>query len=160
MLLALLPLYTIFQLVPGTPGFFLLVLLAGALVNAGMPLLLVSAQDLAPHPIGTASGMLMGFSTGTAGLLYIGVGSLQEMFGVAAAMGLSYLALIPGALVAFTVLSKYRAALEQSGRVVPSIPSCGCAVMLAGPCACGAAGGEWCACPKAATPRENAATPA
>lgn len=109
MLLALVPLLSLFALEPGTPSFFLAVMLAGMLVNAGLPLLLVSAQDPAPHAVATASGMLMGFTSGTAGLLYVGVGRLQEVIGLAPAMSLSYLMLIPGAVVAFAVLTKYPA---------------------------------------------------
>jgi FSR family fosmidomycin resistance protein-like MFS transporter len=146
MLLAPLPLLAIFQLNPGTVGFFLVVVLAGGLMNAGMPLLLVSAQDLAPHAVGTASGMLMGFSTGTAGVLYVGVGRLQESIGLSSAMGLSYLALIPGALVAFTVLSRYRLALEGTGRMALASPPCVCLATMAVPCACAATTMAPCAC--------------
>jgi MFS transporter, FSR family, fosmidomycin resistance protein len=55
---------------------------AGALVNAGLPLMVVAAQDLAPHAMGAASGLLMGFTWGTAGLLYVGIGALQELAGI------------------------------------------------------------------------------
>jgi FSR family fosmidomycin resistance protein-like MFS transporter len=145
MLPAPLPLLAVLLLEPGTPPFFLAVVLAGGLTNAGMPLLLVTAQDLAPRAVGAASGMLMGFSTGTAGLLYVGVGRLQELVGLAPAMGLSYLPLLPGALVAFAVLTRYRTPLERAGRVVPAIPPCACAAIATQPCACGPAGAP-CAC--------------
>ncbi len=56
----------------------------------------------------TASGMLMGFTWGTAGVLYIGIGRLQESIGLTGAMSLSYLMMIPGAALAFYVLKKYR----------------------------------------------------
>lgn len=110
-LLALAPLWGLFLLTPGTPAFFLAVIAAGALVNSGLPLMIVSAQDLAPHAIGTASGLLMGFTWGTAGVLYIGIGWLQEQLGLVPAMGLSFLTLIPGAALAYFVLSRYRAAM-------------------------------------------------
>ncbi|ADI16000.1 MFS transporter [Truepera radiovictrix] len=92
----------------GSPLFFALVALAGALVNAGLPLMVVRAQDLAPHAVGTASGMLMGFTWGTAGVLYILIGYLQERVGLTAAMQLSYLSLLPGAALAFWVLRRHR----------------------------------------------------
>lgn len=111
MLLALVPLFGLFWLTPGTLAFFLAVIAAGALVNGGLPLMIVSAQDLAPHAVGTASGMLMGFTWGTAGVLYIGIGYLQEQLGLMPAMSLSFLTLIPGAALAYLVLSKYRAAM-------------------------------------------------
>jgi FSR family fosmidomycin resistance protein-like MFS transporter len=98
-------------LTPGTLTFFLVVIAAGALVNSGLPLMIVSAQDLAPHAIGTASGLLMGFTWGTAGVLYIGIGWLQEQIGLVPAMSLSFLTLLPGAALAYLVLKRYRAAM-------------------------------------------------
>jgi len=112
MLLALPVLYGVLAVPVGSPLYYLLVVLAGALVNAGLPLMIVSAQDLAPHAVGTASGMLMGFTWGTAGVLYILVGWVQELIGLTAAMQLSYLTLIPGAALAFWVLRRYRGALS------------------------------------------------
>jgi len=110
MALAPLPLLAVFALEPGTPLFFGAVLLAGALANAGFPLLIVSAQDLAPEAEATASGMLMGLTVGAAGVLYAGVGQLQERIGLTPAMGLSYATLIPGAILAYAVLARYQAA--------------------------------------------------
>lgn len=100
-LLALLPLNTIFFLIPGSVSYFVMVILAGALVNAGMPLLIVSAQDLSPKNAATASGMLMGFSAGVAGLIYVGIGRLQEGMGLVPAMSVGYLALIAAGVSAF-----------------------------------------------------------
>jgi len=109
LLFALLPLYSIFFLVPGSMSYFIAVMLAGALVNAGMPMLIVSAQDLSPKSAATASGMLMGFSAGVAGLVYVGVGWLQEFIGLAPAMGISYLALLAAAALATKAIKTYRA---------------------------------------------------
>jgi MFS transporter, FSR family, fosmidomycin resistance protein len=77
---------------------------AGALVNAGLPLMVVAAQDLAPHAMGAASGLLMGFTWGTAGLLYVGIGALQELAGIGPAMLVSFLALVPAAYLARRVI--------------------------------------------------------
>ena len=104
MLLALIPLYSLFVLPPGSPIYFLAVALAGALINGGLPLMVVSAQDLAPHAMGTASGMLMGLTWGTAGVVYILVGGLQEAIGIGPAMALSFTTLVPGALLALKVV--------------------------------------------------------
>lgn len=142
MALAPLPLGAILALEPGTPPFFLAVALAGALVNAGMPLLLVSAQDLAPRAVGAASGMLMGFATGSAGLLYIGVGRLQEVVGLTAAMGLSYATLLPGALLAFAVLTRHGVAGKRETALSP----CACAVVAGAPAACSVSADTPCAC--------------
>lgn len=118
-LLALLPLLTILYLEPGTLFFFLAVIAAGALQNAGLPLMIVSAQDLAPRSAAAASGMLMGFTGGVAGILYIGIGRLQEWIGLAPAMSLSFLSLIPAALLAFYVLTKYQPATTRPAPIVP-----------------------------------------
>jgi len=104
MLASLLPFAVVLLLVPGTPLYFLVVALAGGLVNAGLPLMVVAAQDLAPDAMGAASGLLMGFTWGTAGLLYIGIGALQEAFGVGPAMVVSFLALLPAAHLARRVI--------------------------------------------------------
>ena len=104
LLLALLPLYSIFFLMPGSPSYFVMVLLAGALVNAGMPMLIVSAQDHVPKAAATAAGMLMGFSAGVAGLVYVGIGRLQESLGLTPAIMIGYLALLAGAIFAMVAI--------------------------------------------------------
>ena len=104
LLLALVPLYSIFLLTPGSPAYFAMVLFAGALVNAGMPMLIVSAQDHSPNAAATAAGMLMGFSAGVAGLVYVVIGRLQESLGLAPAIMVGYLALIAGAILALVAI--------------------------------------------------------
>jgi FSR family fosmidomycin resistance protein-like MFS transporter len=81
-----------------------MIVLAGALVNAGMPMLIVTAQDHSPKAAATAAGMLMGFSAGVAGLVYVGIGRLQESLGLAPAIMTGYLALFVGAIVAMIVI--------------------------------------------------------
>ncbi len=115
MLLALVPLGLLFLVPTGTIGYFACVALAGALVNGGLPLMIVAAQDLAPQSVGAASGLMMGFTWGMAGVLYIGIGALQEWLGVQTAMTLSFLTMIPGALIAFWVLNRHRAAIDAAG---------------------------------------------
>ncbi|MEZ4605817.1 MAG: MFS transporter [Deinococcales bacterium] len=58
--------------------FYTLIAFSSVLTNAPIASLVVSAQDFAPHAIGTASGMMMGMTWGLAGVLYIILGSLQE----------------------------------------------------------------------------------
>src|SRR5690625_7027950 len=101
------------DLVPtGSVLYYVCIALAGACINGGLPLMVVSAQDLAPHAVGTASGMLMGLTWGTAGVLYLGIGALQQAFGILPALILSFATLIPGALTPRHVLMKNR---EQLG---------------------------------------------
>ena len=109
---ALVPLYGVFSLEPGSSLYFVAVMLAGALVNAGMPLLIVSAQDLAPENQAASSGMLMGFSAGAAGLLYVGIGRLQQLIGLIPAMQVGYLALIGAAVSVFFALKSRTAVAE------------------------------------------------
>lgn len=114
MLLAVAPLLAMFFFEPGSLAFFVAVALAGGLVYASLPHMILSAQDLAPHAMGAASGMLMGFTSGVAGLLYVGVGWLQVAIGFAPAMASSYLLMVPTALLALYVLTKNRASLAVS----------------------------------------------
>jgi FSR family fosmidomycin resistance protein-like MFS transporter len=104
MLGALLPLAGVFLFPPGTLAYFASVALAGALVNGGLPLMIVAGQDLAPHAMGSATGLLMGFTWGSAGVLYIGVGVLQELVGIQAAMLTSFSLLVPATVLASSVL--------------------------------------------------------
>jgi MFS transporter, FSR family, fosmidomycin resistance protein len=103
-LVALVPLFALFVLTPGSLPYFLAVALAGALVNAGLPLMVVAAQDLAPHAVGSASGFMMGFTWGTAGVFYIVIGALQELVGIDVAMGLAFLMLVPSAALTHRVV--------------------------------------------------------
>ncbi|HNQ99901.1 MAG TPA: hypothetical protein PKN52_07860, partial [Trueperaceae bacterium] len=85
---------------------------AGILANGGLPLMVLAAQDAAPHAVATASGMMMGLTWGTAGLLYLVVGAVQEAIGMNAAMWLSVVPLLPGALVAYRVLKGLEAGAQ------------------------------------------------
>lgn len=110
MLLATVPLAVLLLSQPGTVLYFVAVAFAGILANGGLPIMVLAAQDAAPHAVATASGMMMGLTWGTAGLLYLVVGAVQEAIGMSAAMWLSVVPLLPGALVAYRVLRKLQAA--------------------------------------------------
>lgn len=111
MLFALVPLFALFVVPVGSLLYYLCIGVAGACINGGLPLMVVSAQDLAPHAVGTASGMLMGLTWGTAGVLYLGIGALQQVAGIAPALVLSILTLVPGALLARRVLQRHQAVI-------------------------------------------------
>jgi FSR family fosmidomycin resistance protein-like MFS transporter len=106
-LLAPLPLFALFQLEPGSPAYFVAAGLGGALVNAGLPLKIVTAQELVPRAVASDSGMLMGFAMGVAGLIYVIVGALQETVGLVPAASLVYGTLAPTAVLAFVVLGRH-----------------------------------------------------
>jgi FSR family fosmidomycin resistance protein-like MFS transporter len=138
MLLALLPLLGLFTLAPGSPLFFVTVVLAGGLMHASFPILVVQAQDLAPGAVAAASGMLMGFATGVAGLLYVGVGYLQELLGLANAMQLAFLALVPAALLAAALVRNAGAARREPPTLAEDaedVDSCRCAACRCAACA-------------------------
>lgn len=128
LLLALLPLFGLFAVIPGSPLFFGAVMLAGGLMHASFPILIVRAQDLAPGAVATVSGMLMGFATGVAGLLYVGVGYLQELLGVASAMQLAFLSLIPAALLAAALVRGVGATRGTQRGQEEDAERCGCSV--------------------------------
>lgn len=126
MLVAVVPLLAMLWLPVGGAAFFTAVTLAGVLVYASFPLMIVSAQDLAPQAMATASGLLMGLALGIAGVLYIGVGWLQEAFGVTAALSVSFLALVPAALLAWSVLSRHlpdRPGLAHPAKETAAVPT-------------------------------------
>ncbi len=115
MLLATVPLAVLLSVQPGSFVYFMAVVLAGMLINGGLPIMVVAAQDAAPRAVSTASGMMMGLTWGTAGLLYLGVGAVQEAIGMQAAMWLSVLPLLPGALIASLVLRRLESSTAKSG---------------------------------------------
>jgi FSR family fosmidomycin resistance protein-like MFS transporter len=74
---------------------------------------------MAPHAIATVSGMMMGLTWGTAGVLYLGVGAVQGAIGMNAAMAISVLPLLPGALIAYRVLGSRTTALAATPTNAP-----------------------------------------
>jgi FSR family fosmidomycin resistance protein-like MFS transporter len=112
MLLAVPLLLSTLVVQPGTLPYYLAVAAAGMFTNAAIPLLLVSAQDLAPDSVAAASGMLMGFTWGMAGILYVAFGVFQQLLGLVPALALSFTTLIPAAFVALWVMRSNRARLS------------------------------------------------
>lgn len=111
-MLAALPLLVATLIVPpGSLAFYLVVAAAGLCTNAPIPILVVSAQDLAPNAVATASGMLMGFTWGVAGVAYVGFGALQQWVGIVPALVFAFAFLVPAALLASWVLGRERPAL-------------------------------------------------
>lgn len=85
-------------LVYSTPAqwwYYPLIAVVGALVNANVPVSIVTAQEYAPTHVATASALLMGFSWGTAGVLFLPVGRLADLTSPTTAMVASILVLFP-----------------------------------------------------------------
>lgn len=55
---------------------------AGVLVNAAGPLIVVAAQEHAPHAVAAASGVVMGLAGGAAGFAFIGIGAVADAVGL------------------------------------------------------------------------------
>lgn len=82
--------------------------LAGALLYASQPLFIVAAQNAVPQAPAAAAGVVMGVGNGVAGLLYVGIGALQDIIGLAPAMALTFTFLLPAALLARTAIRSRR----------------------------------------------------
>ncbi|MBC6496677.1 hypothetical protein BEP68_17800 [Microbacterium sp. 4-7] len=89
---------------------------AGFMLFASQPLLVVAAQALNPGAPSAAAGMVLGIGSGLAGVLYIGSGILQGLVGSVPVMQLTYALLLPAALLATRGL---RAALTPRRRTAP-----------------------------------------
>jgi len=78
---------------------------AGFLLSAGQPLLIVAAQESAPRAPAAAAGIVIGVGQALAGLLYVGVGALQGVLGLAPTMALTFALLLPAAPIAVRALA-------------------------------------------------------
>lgn len=73
--------------------------IAGALLYASQPLLIVAAQNAVPEAP-AAAGIVLGVGTAVAGAAYIGVGAVQDAIGLAPALTATFALLIPAAVIA------------------------------------------------------------
>ncbi len=81
---------------PSQFWFFPLAFVVGAIANATIPVGVVAAQEYAPGHAATTSAIMMGFSWGTAGVLYLVFAKLAAITSPQVAMLVSVLLLIPG----------------------------------------------------------------
>lgn len=88
------------------PGAWTLVAaaVAGVLIYASQPLLVVAAQNYAPQAPAAAAGIVIGIGHAVAGLLYVGLGALQGVFGLAPTMAATFTLLIPASVIAIRPL--------------------------------------------------------
>jgi len=75
--------------------YYPLMAVVGAVVNANLPVAVVTAQEYAPRHVATASALMMGFTWGTAGVLFLVIGKLADLTSPTTAMTVSILALLP-----------------------------------------------------------------
>jgi FSR family fosmidomycin resistance protein-like MFS transporter len=91
-------------LVPPGTATLVAAAVAGALIYASQPLLIVAAQNSAPRAPAAAAGIVIGVGHAIAGLLYVGVGALQAAFGLVPVMTVTFAVLVPAALIALRAL--------------------------------------------------------
>jgi FSR family fosmidomycin resistance protein-like MFS transporter len=107
LLLAAVPFAAVVVVEPGSIAFFAAAGLAGALIYTSSPVTVVVAQDLAPHAPAAASGMIIGMTSAVAGVLYIGLGRLQQAIGLDAGIAVGFAMVVPAALTALFVLRRH-----------------------------------------------------
>jgi FSR family fosmidomycin resistance protein-like MFS transporter len=108
LVVAVAPLALVLHCEPGSVPYFVSAGLAGMLIYTGSPVKVVVAQDLAPKEPASASGVVLGVGMGIAGLLYVGVGQVQELVGINAGILVGFGMLIVAAAVASTVFALHR----------------------------------------------------
>lgn len=87
--------------------------IAGYLFDLGITTNISLAQRALPHNTSTATGLVMGFSWGMAGLAMIGVGSLAEWTSTATALTIVSMLLFPAALLVALLPSDYSKARSE-----------------------------------------------
>jgi FSR family fosmidomycin resistance protein-like MFS transporter len=107
LLLAVVPLASLLVVEPGSIPFFAAAAAAGALLYTSSPVTVVVAQDLAPQAPAAASGMIVGMTSAVAGVLYVGLGRLQQSIGLDAGIAVGFVMVVPAAVTAFIVLARH-----------------------------------------------------
>ena len=101
---AVVPYTGLLLLEPGSGSFLALVVAAGALGNAAVPVLLVAAQDAARGRVAAASGLVMGFANGVAGIAFIGIGAIADLASLPLALALGMASVVPAGALTWRLL--------------------------------------------------------
>ena len=98
---------------PDQLWFYPLTFLVGAMVNASIPVGVVTAQEYAPKHVAVASSIMMGFSWGVAGILYWPIGILADATSpvIASLVGISLL--LPSMWLALKLPEPKKIAFER-----------------------------------------------
>jgi FSR family fosmidomycin resistance protein-like MFS transporter len=111
--LGLIPLFILLVLSnPDQFWFYPLAFVVGGLANATIPVAVVAAQEFAPGHTGTTSALMMGFSWGTAGVLYLAFAALANATSPSLAMIVSIVLLVPGFFLTLKIPEPPRAILK------------------------------------------------
>lgn len=90
--------------VPGSAPYVVAVAGAGALLGLHGPLLIAKAQELTPGAESAVAGVLLGATSGAAGLIYVGLGVVQSALGVGTTLAAVSLLVLPAAHLAAVTL--------------------------------------------------------
>ena len=110
LLLTFVPLLGVVLSRPGSATFIAAAAAAGLLIYVPSSVKVVVAQELAPHAPAAAAGMIVGLTSAVAGVLYVGLGVLQEVAGLEVGMIVGFAMVVPAALIAARVLARHEAA--------------------------------------------------
>jgi len=94
--------------VPGSAPYVVAVAGAGALLGLHSPLLIAKAQELTPGAESAVAGVLLGATSGAAGLIYAGLGAAQSAFGIGTTLAAVSLLVLPAAHLAAVTLRPRR----------------------------------------------------
>jgi MFS transporter, FSR family, fosmidomycin resistance protein len=107
-LLTICPLFAVIASEPGTALYFVAIAVAGILILAPVPALIIIAQEFVPGAPATASGMVLGLGSALAGIAYIVLGRVQEAVGLTNGILIGFSMVVPAALIALVVLLRGR----------------------------------------------------
>jgi MFS transporter, FSR family, fosmidomycin resistance protein len=129
--LSALALESVLLAAPGSSLYVVAVAAAGALLGMHSPLLIARAQELSPGAESAMAGILLGATSGAAGLIYAGFGAVQSLLGVGGTLTAVSLLVLPAAHLAAVA---FRSCSQT--KVAPLCPSAcehsgGCCAALA-----------------------------
>ncbi len=116
--------------VPGSAPFVVAVAASGALLGVHGPLLIARAQELTPGAESAVAGVLLGATSGAAGLIYAGLGAAQSAFGIGGTLAAVSLLVLPAAHLAWLTL-RQREPRYQHACAIACTHQSGCCATLA-----------------------------
>jgi FSR family fosmidomycin resistance protein-like MFS transporter len=116
--------------VPGSALYVGAVAGAGALLGLHGPLLIAKAQELVPGAESAVAGVLLGATSGVAGLVYAGLGAAQSAFGIGQTLAAVSLLVLPAAHLAAVTLRPRPAKPVPVACASACAPASGCCGVL------------------------------
>lgn len=110
---------------PGSTSYIIAVIGAGVLLGLPSPLLIAKAQELTPGAESAVAGVLLGATSGVAGLIYAALGAAQSAFGIGQTLAVVALLVLPAAHIAQVTLQPHPQ--KQAGSCATACaPATGC----------------------------------